>query len=253
MKLFKMGIFLMVTSLAGSAFAGSLRIAAAADLKFALEQIVKDYSMANPHDKIDVSYGSSGKFVTQIKEGAPFDLFLSADTENAQLLVADEKNVGPLFSYAQGHLVVWTKNESKLVLDKDLKVLLSPDIKKIAVANSKLAPYGRIAEAAMKKAGIFEQVSKKLVVGENISQTAQFAESGAADVSLIAMSLAQSETLKKEGRFVEVNPALYPALIQSGIVLKSKNHDTAENFKKYFLSAKSQKVMKDFGLQPVVK
>jgi len=238
MKLFKMGIFLMVTSLAGSAFAGSLRIAAAADLKFALEQIVKDYSMANPHDKIDVSYGSSGKFVTQIKEGAPFDLFLSADTENAQLLVADEKNVGPLFSYAQGHLVVWTKNESKLVLDKDLKVLLSPDIKKIAVANSKLAPYGRIAEAAMKKAGIFEQVSKKLVVGENISQTAQFAE---------------SETLKKEGRFVEVNPALYPALIQSGIVLKSKNHDTAENFKKYFLSAKSQKVMKDFGLQPVVK
>lgn len=233
-----------------SAFAAEVKVAAAADLKFAMDDIIAQYQKSHAGEKVTAIYGASGKFLSQIKEGAPFDLFFSADTEKAEGVASAGRAAGKTFPYAKGHLVVWTRNDSSVKLDSELQCLLDSKVQKIAVANPVTAPYGQIAEASLKKANLHDKVKRKLVTGENISQTAQFAESGAAQVGLIAKSLAQSATLKKEGHFVDVNPSFYPPLIQSGVVLKGANEIAANKFKEFFMSAEGKKILSSYGLDP---
>jgi molybdate transport system substrate-binding protein len=229
--------------------AAEVRVAAASDLQFALKEVASSFESLHPGEKVSLSFGSSGKFRSQIEAGAPFDLFLSADTVNAEAVRAAGKAAEAVFPYARGRLSLWVKKDSKLKLDDRLAVLRDPSIRHIAVANAAHAPYGQIAQEALKNAGLNLLSAPKLVLGENISQTAQFVQAGAAEIGLIARSLAESPLLKKEGRSVEVAESLYAPLRQAGVVLKGPREKAAAAFKAYFLK-EGRPTLRRYGLDP---
>ncbi len=189
MPVLKSLIIVILLGFAGLVQAGErIAIAAAADLRFALDEIVRQFLAANPDDTIEVSYGSSGKFFTQIQQGAPYDLFFSADIAYPRALEKAGYAGSPVIPYAIGRLVLWStgRDAAKLTLDD----LADPRIGKVAIANPQHAPYGKRAEEALKARGLWQAVSAKAVYGENISQTAQFVQTGNADIGIIALSLA---------------------------------------------------------------
>ena len=180
-------VWLMLCSLAG---AQDITIAAASDLQFAMQDITTRFQKETGKN-VKATYGSSGNFAQQIQNGAPFDIFFSANLDYArQLESAGLAEPGSFYQYATGKIVMWVPSESKLDLAPGLKILADPAVQKIAIANPQHAPYGKAAVAALQKAGIHDAVKNKFVLGENISQTASFAMSGAADVGIIALSLA---------------------------------------------------------------
>src|SRR6516165_4018869 len=193
-----------------SANAGEIKVAAASDLTFAFKPIVASFEKQSG-DGVRLTYGSSGNFFSQIRNGAPFDLFFSADVSFPRKLeAAGLTEPGSIYEYAKGEIVIWVPNASKLDLSMGLTVLLDPSIRKIAIANALHAPYGAAAVAAMKHAGIYDQVKGKFVQGENISQAAQFVHSGNAEVGIIALSLALAPAMKNDGRYVIIPPKDYP-------------------------------------------
>ncbi len=227
-----------------------ITIGAAADLRFALEDVVQEFHKLHPDVKVDVSYGSSGNLFTQIDNGAPFDLFLSADIDLPRKLIENKKAVADsLFSYAVGRIVVWVPKDSPIDVEKlGIESLLTPSVRKIAIANPEHAPYGRAALAAMKKLGVYDKVSSKLVLGENIAQAAQFVESGAADIGLIALSLAVSPKMKGEGRYWEVPPDAYPRLEQGGVILSaSKQPNLARQFRAMVVGPQGRETLQRYG------
>jgi molybdate transport system substrate-binding protein len=240
----------MVTGLstAPSGQAGELTIAAASDLSFAFKELVPIFEQqTGEHVKLTV--GSSGNFFSQIQNGAPFDLYFSADIgypkklEEAGLVVP-----GSLYPYAVGRIVLWTGNGSQLDLSKGLEILREPTIKKIAIANPKHAPYGRAAVAAMEYFKVYDQVKEKLILGENISQAAQFIESGACDIGIIALSLAVAPAMKSKGTYWEVPAEAHPALDQGAVILKSsKQQESAKQFLAFIKGAQGQEIMKRYG------
>jgi molybdate transport system substrate-binding protein len=228
----------------------TLTVAAAADLKFALDPIVADFQKQHFNVMVRVSYGSSGNLFAQIDNGAPFDLFLSADIDFPRKLIENKKAVADsLFSYAVGRIVVWLPNNSPIDVGKlGIEALLSPSVRKIAIANPEHAPYGRAAVAAMRKLGVYDKVSNKLVLGENIAQAAQFVESGAADIGLIALSLAVSPKMKTEGRYWEVPLDAYPRLEQGGVIVSaSKQPDLARQFRNMVVSPQGRETLRRYG------
>jgi len=226
-----------------------LSIAAAADLRFALDDLVKQFEQKNPAVKINVTYGSSGNFFAQFQNGAPFDLFFSADVAYPRKLAEKGLGVDDVFLYATGRIVLWAPKNSPLDLDKlGIKVLLEPSVHKIAVANPEHAPYGRAAVSALKALDVYNQVASRLVYGENIAQTAQFVQSGAADVGIVALSLAVSPQMRAAGRFWQVPPDAYPPLEQGGMILKSsKQVDTARAFRDFVLGDNGRKLLDQYG------
>src|ERR1700760_603968 len=180
----------------------SLRVAAAADLQFALKDIAQQYEHQTGH-KIEITFGSSGNFFAQLQNGAPFDVFFSADIQYPTIL--QQKSLtepNTLLKYAVGRLVIWAPADSKLNLtERKWDSLLDPSVQKIAIANPEHAPYGRAAVEALKRAGIYDKVQPKLVYGENISQAAQFVQSGNAQGGIIALSLAVSPPMKSGQRW----------------------------------------------------
>ena len=233
--------------------AHTLNIAAAADLKFALDELLKDFRARHPEDKIEVTYGSSGNFVAQLTQGAPFDVFLSADMSYPRKLVEQGlvKENG-VFPYAVGHIVLWVPQASALAVEKlGMKTLLEPSVQHIAIANPQHAPYGRAAEAALKSQGLYDTLKDKLVLGENVAQTAQFAQSGAADVGIIALSLALAPAMKGQGRYWEVPASAYPRMEQGGAILqKAKDPELAAQFREALLSAPSRTLLGRYGFAP---
>ena len=176
----------------GLCAAQEITVAAAADLQFAMQEVGTRFQQESGK-AVKLIYGSSGNFAQQLQNGAPFDMFFSANLDYPrQLEAAGLTEPGTFYQYAIGKIVVWVPNDSKLDLSSGLKALLDPSIKKIAIANPQHAPYGKAAVAALQKENIYEQVKDKLVLGENISQTASFVASGSADVGIIALSLALS-------------------------------------------------------------
>src|SRR5208282_3561233 len=194
-------------------------------------------------------YGSSGNFFQQIQNGAPFDIFFSANLDYPKKLESAGLTVsGSYYQYAKGKIVIWVPNESKLDLSSGLQVLMNPSIKKIAVANPQHAPYGQAAVAAMQKVSVYDKVSDKLVLGENISQTASFVVSGSADVGIVALSLALSPNMKDHGRYVEIPAVDYPPIQQACVVLKSsKNQDTARRFLAFIKTPAIGDLLKSYG------
>ncbi len=207
-----------------SAHAERLTIAAAADLKFAMDDIVAGFRKAHPGDTVEVVYGSSGKFQTQIQQGAPYDLFFSADIALARALVQAGLAASEVRPYAVGRLVLWSGSRDARTMT--LASLADPKITRVAIANPKHAPYGQRAEEALRAAGVWAQVEPKLVYGENIAQTAQFVQTGSAQVGLIALSLALNPELSRQGGYALIPDRLHQPLEQ-GFILTRRAQDNA--------------------------
>jgi len=225
-----------------------LRVSAAADLQFAMPELVAEFEKQKIAT-LQVSYGSSGNFFTQIQNGAPFDLFFSADSEYVKRLdAAGLSEPGTTGIYAMGRLVLWTRADAAVDVRRDgWKALLDSRVEKIAIANPAHAPYGKAAEAALRSAGIYDQVKGKLVFGENISQTAQFVQSGNAQVGLVALSLAISPAMK-EGHRWEVPVEAYPPIEQSAVVLRSsKNVAAARAFLDFVRGEQGREILRKNG------
>jgi molybdate transport system substrate-binding protein len=238
----------MALSLASTARAQEIRVAAAADLKFAMQDVAAQFEKQTGK-KVDVTYGSSGNFFSQLQNGAPFDLFFSADIDYPRKLeVAGLAEPGTLYEYAIGRIAIWTPADAKVdVTSLGWKTLLDAKVQKIAIANPEHAPYGRAAVAALQKAGIYEQVKPKLVYGENISQAAQFVQSGNAQAGIVAMSLAVSPGMK-DGKHWEIPADMHPPIEQAAIVLKSAvNKDAAHAFLEFVKSEAGRATLAKYG------
>lgn len=229
-------------------FAQEITVAAAADLQFAMQGIGKQFQKETGKN-VKLIFGSSGSFFEQLQNGAPFDMFFSANLDYAKKLEASGlTEPGSFYQYAKGKIVIWVLNDSTLDLSSGLRSLLNPTIKKIAVANPQHAPYGQAAVAAMQKEGIYDQVKDKFVLGENISQTASFVVSGSADVGIVALSLALSPTMSDKGRYVEIQTSEYPAIEQACVILRSsKDKETARRFLAFIKSATVSDAFKKYG------
>jgi molybdate transport system substrate-binding protein len=199
--------------------------------------------------EVKLIYGSSGNFFQQLRNGAPFDMFFSANLDYAKKLEsAGLTEPGSYYAYAKGKIVVWVLKDSTLDVSSGLHSLLSPSIRKIAVADPQHAPYGQAAVAAMQKEGIYDNVKDKFVLGENISQTASFVVSGSADVGIVALSLVLSPNMRDKGRFVEVSAADYPPIEQACVILKSsKNKETAKQFLSFIKTAEVAEILRLYG------
>lgn len=245
---FRTLLTVLILLLASPLVAEEISVAAAADLSFALRDIAQAYQQKTGNT-LKISYGSSGNFFTQIQNGAPFDVFFSADIDfPRQLETVSLIEPGTLYLYATGKIVLWVPNQSKLDLSRGLGLLLDPAIKKIAIANPKHAPYGRAAEAALRKSGIYDRIASKLVLGENISQTSQFVETGNADIGVLALSLASAPTMKSRGRYVEISPELYPPLEQAAVILKrSPNKFKAAQFLDFVRTPAVREIFHRYG------
>jgi molybdate transport system substrate-binding protein len=227
---------------------GEIHVAAAADLTFVLADLSKEYE-SQTHNKLKISYGSSGNFFSQIKNGAPFDVFLSADVDYPRKLqAAGLVEPGTLDRYAIGEIAIWAPSGSNLDPAKQMwKALLDPSVQKIAIANPEHAPYGRAAVAALKKAGIYEQVQSKLVYGENISQAAQFVQSGNAQAGIIALSLALSPSMKS-GRYWEIPGDMHAPIEQAAVLLKrARDQRAARTFLDFLNSDTARGMFVDYG------
>ena len=230
-----------------SAHAAEVSIAAASDLNFAIKEIISGFERSTGN-KVKLSLGSSGNFYAQISNGAPFEVFLSADASYPEKLESSGKaEKGTTFTYAIGKIVLWVPNGSKVdVISSKMQSLTDPSIKKIAIANPDHAPYGKAAVAAMQHAGIYDRVKAKLVLGENISQTAQFVQSGTANAGIIAMSLAMSDSMRRTGRFWEIPPDMYVPLTQTAVVLKGAS-PAAHAFVDGLRRPESRQIFKRYG------
>ncbi len=238
-------LYMWFPAVAGAA---EIKVAAAADLTFAFKDVAARFQKETGNN-IELTYGSSGNFFAQIQNGAPFDLFFSADVGYPEKLeAAGLAEPGTIYEYASGKLVMWAPSASKLDLSRGLATLLDPAIRKIAIANPQHAPYGIAAVAAMRHAAVYDKIKSKLVLGENISQTAQFVQSGNADVGIIALSLALAPAMKDNGRYVEIPAADYPPLIQAGVILKSsRNKQLASQFLKFLKEPETVALMERYG------
>jgi len=238
-------LYLWLPAAAGTA---EIKVAAAADLTFAFKDVAARFQKETGNN-VKLTYGSSGNFFAQIQNGAPFDLFFSADVGYAEkLAAAGLAEPGSMYEYASGKIVIWAPSASKLDLSRGLATLLDPGIRKIAIANPQHAPYGTAAVAAMRHAAAYDKIKSKLVLGENISQTAQFVQSGNADVGIIALSLALAPAMKNNGRYVEIPAADYPPLVQAGVVLKSsRNKGLARQFLKFLKEPGTVALMERYG------
>jgi molybdate transport system substrate-binding protein len=225
-----LALFLLFTGT--FAAAQEITVAAAADMSAALPELIAAYTKKTGQ-AVKLSFGASGNLTNQIRNGAPFDIFFSADEQYPQQLITEGlASKDTLYRYAIGRLVLWVPADSTLDLSKlGIKALLDPSVKKISIANPATAPYGRAAEAALRHYGIYDQVSGQLVLGENVSQAAQFVESGNAQAGLIALSHALAPAMKDKGRYWAVPLDAYPTLNQAAVVLaKSKQQDAARKF-----------------------
>ena len=227
-----------------------VRVAAAADLKFALDEIIASFHRQHQDIKAQVTYGSSGNFFAQLTNRAPFDVFFSADLDYPRQLIEQGLALKETeFLYAVGRLVVWVPRRSSVDLEHlGIHALLDPSVRKIAIGNPKHAPYGRAAEAAMRKLGVYERVQERFVYGENIAQTAQFVQTGAADIGVIALALALAPALREEGRYWEIPLDAYPRMDQGGVVLSwARDMPAAQALRAFVLGPEGKAVLRRYG------
>jgi molybdate transport system substrate-binding protein len=227
----------------------TLTVAAAANLKLAAEELKRGFEAEHPGLEVTLTLGASGTFFSQLQSGAPFDLFLSADREYpARVIAAGLGAAADERTYAFGKLVAWLPPGSTLDLEKKgLAALAEPGVKRIAIANPAVAPFGRATEAALKSAGVYQAVKEKLVLGTSVAQAAQFATTGAADVAFLPLSLTFGQELSK-GKVVPVAEALYPRIEQSGIVLSgAKQPALARAFLAFVTGEQGRSILARYG------
>jgi molybdate transport system substrate-binding protein len=226
-----------------------ITVAAAADLSSALKDVAAEFEKQSGVG-VKLSFAASGALTQQIENGAPFDVFFSADMDYPRQLISTGKaEASSLYRYAVGKLVLWVPVDSPLDVEhKGMSVLLDPSVKKISIANPQHAPYGRAAEAALKHENYYDKISGKLVLGENISQAAQFVESGNAQVGFVALAHAVAPGMKGKGRYCEVPGEDYPQLDQGAVVITGSPHKKeAEQFIAYIKTKDAAEVLRRYG------
>lgn len=229
-----------------------LSIAAAADLRYALEDVAAQFHKLHPDVTVNVTYGSSGNFFAQISNHAPFDLFLSADASYpAKLLAQDEASKGSEFTYAIGRIVLWAPMGSKFdPAQRKMQALLDPSLRKVAIANPDHAPYGRAAEAALRKYGLWNKLQPNLVRASNISEAAGMVQNGATDLGIIAMSLAMAPQMKDAGTYYAIPAEDYPRMEQVGVILSyAKNPAAAQQFREFLIGPAARATLERFGFE----
>lgn len=227
--------------------AQKLRIAVAANAQFVAKILALEFKQQTGINA-ELIISSSGKLTTQIEQGAPFNMFLSADMKYPQELFAKKLTVAKPEVYAYGALVIWSKKEINLV--NGLNSLKSASVKKIAIANAALAPYGEAAEQAMEQSGLLTILKPKLVYGESIAQVNQYLLTGAADVAFTAKSVVLDPAQKNKGNWKEVNGKLYKPIAQGVVVLKAstgENLKQANRFYQFLFSARAKQIFKQYG------
>ena len=221
-----------------------VRVAAAADVKYALDEAAVRLARHQPSIRVEATYGSSGSMHAQLRQRAPFDVYLSADIDYPRDLVS--QGIGSdrdLFTYAVGRLVVWVPRTSRLAIEREGLSALT-GAARIAIANPRHAPYGKAAEAALRQAGIWSRVSRRMVLGENVAQAAQFVQSGAADAGIIAKSLAVAPNLRAAGRSWDIPQNVHPRLIQGGLILPwARSREAAIRFRDFLLSDEGRQLL----------
>ncbi|MFZ2300840.1 MAG: molybdate ABC transporter substrate-binding protein [Gallionella sp.] len=244
---FAAAIFVCLLAAGQTAHAAEkITIAAAADLKFALDEIIVLFGKTHPADRVETIYGSSGKFQTQIRQGAPFDLYFSADIAYPRALKDEGFAASEVQPYAVGRIVLWSASRDAAKMT--LADLVDPSIHKIAIANPKHAPYGKRAEEALKAAGVWEKVEARLVYGENVAQAVQFVQTGNAQAGIVALSLALSPELAKQGSYALILDKLHQPLEQGFIVTKrAAGNPLAQDFASFMSGKEARAVMTRYG------
>jgi len=228
--------------------AQDLNVAAASDLQAVLPAIAERFQHQTGRI-VKLAFGSSGNFYSQIQNGAPFDLFFSADIEYPNKLEAEGlAEPGTLYPYATGRIVLWVRKDSGIDVGRGLALLGDTRVRRIAIANPAHAPYGRAAVAALEHDKLYEAVRDKLVMGENVSQAAQFVESGNADAGILALSLALAPQLKEKGRYYAIPDSYYPPIDQGVVILRMSQHkEVARQFLEFLNRPEIVSLMRDFG------
>jgi molybdate transport system substrate-binding protein len=226
----------------------TVSIAAASNFAYALDALNAEFKKFSPNVSVVVATGASGSLVAQIKNAAPYDVFLSADLGYVQALIAaGEADARSLTTFATGRLVLWTTKPG-LTLTSVADTVRNPAVKKIAIANRDNAPYGRAAQQALEKLGAWTDAQPKLVTGENITQTAQFVETGNADAGFVALSLVLAPRLKDNGRWLEVPADLYAPLVHAAVLTTyGVKKGGAKEYLEFLRSPLARKVLEDFG------
>jgi len=224
----------------------TLQVAAAADLHYAMDSLVAVFARQQPQVRVEVTYGSSGKFYEQIRQGAPFEVFFSADANYPRRLQTEGLTAAAPVPYATGQIVLWSKTLDPV--PQGLRTLLDPRVRKIAIANPAHAPYGERAAEALRHYQLYDKVKDRLVMGENIAQAANYAATGAADAGIIALALALSPELQAQGRYFLIPQEAYTPLEQSFVVLKgAAQHPATGQFAAFITSAPAREVLQAYG------
>lgn len=249
-----LGAFVMLAMVPMCAQAEQLLVAAAADLAFALPEINQQFVATHPGADIKVSLGSSGNFSTQIQNGAPFQVYMSADEKYPRDLIAKGFAQADSYTvYGTGRIALWTLKPD-LDITSGLKALTQAAVTRVAIANPEHAPYGRAAQAALTQSGVWSAAQPKLVLGENIAQTAQFVQSGNVDAGIVAVSLLSSPKLQGVGRWVAVPDNLYPPLVQAAVVTKAGSSSAlAREYVANLASPQARAILQRFGFTRPVK
>lgn len=227
--------------------AAPLTVAVASNVRYAFDDLAAGFRNETGIEVQGV-FASAGKITAQVKNGAPFDVFLSADTEFPEALHKDGLAITPPRVYAYGVLVLWTTKD--LDLSKGVPLLTDAKVQKVAIANPKVAPYGRAAMQALESAGLKAAVEPKLVFGESIGQAAQYVDSGAADIGLIAKSLVVAPETRGRGKWVEVPKNSHEPIAQGVVVLKhgaETQSDSARKFVDFLFTPKARAIFEKYG------
>lgn len=244
----KTKLLFMLLLISAYSVAGTINIAVAANVSDAMDALKKEFNTLYPETQVQVTLGSSGKLTAQIKNGAPYQIFMAADMDYPEALYKEGIAVTKPLVYAQGSLAYLSVKKRDFSVGIDL--LKDKDIQKIAIANPKTAPYGKAALEAMKNAGVYDSVKEKFVFAESISQTVAYAVT-ATDIGFIAKSSLYSPEMShfKEGiNWTDVDSKLYTPINQGVVILKEgEKSDEVKAFYDFILSEKAQKIFKDFG------
>ncbi len=238
-------ILLILLLFSISLYAQKINIAIAANVSYAINDLIKEFNKTNPNTEVQVTLGSSGKLTAKISNGAPYDIFMSANMKFPEALYEQNIAITKPIVYAKGSLaIISSKN---ILLSKDLRFLKDKNIDKIAIANPKTAPYGKAMLEALKNAKIYEDIKNKFVYGESISQTVTYAIK-AADLGFIAKSSLYSPKMKRFQNFIDVDAKLYTPISQGIVILKNaKDNKEAKAFYDFILSTKAKKIFEDYG------
>lgn len=241
-------ILLLVTVALHTVAQQKITVAVAANMQYAIQEVIAAFNKKD-RTKVEVVIGASGKLTQQILQGAPFDVFIAADQDFPQKIAAGKLSVEPPKIYAQGILVLWTMKEN-IPLARNLRSLLGNDVKAIAIANPATAPYGRAAQALLKKYGLYQKVASKIVTGESISQASQFIATGNADIGFTAKSIVVSDAMKGKGKWIELESRDYPPIHQAAVLIKHTTQENAQEaltFYQFLFSTEAKTIYRKFG------